>query len=317
MRSFDKTIITCAVTGSVHIPTMSPHLPITPDEIVEEAVAASEAGASIVHLHVRNPETGEPISDLNIFRDVAGRIKSETDVIIQPTTGGAPTMETEERVAVIPELEPEMATFNMGSFNFGLYPVLDMYDEFKYEWERGYLESTRDAIFSNSFQDLEQIISVFNEYGTVPELECFDMGHLYNAKHFVDRGLLETPVHLQLVMGTHGGIGMGYDHLSQLVQTAEKLFEDEYSFSVIGDFSVTGTSQLQTKVGTAAMGMGGHVRVGLEDSLHLPNGELAESNAQQVQKMVEYNQDLTGREIAEPDDVREFFGLKGSSEVDF
>lgn len=311
MRSFDKTIVTCAVTGAIHVPTMSPHLPITPDEIVEEAVAAADAGASIVHVHVRDPETGEPTSDIDLFREVVRRIKAESDVIVQPTTGGAPTMSVEERIAVVPELEPEMASCNMGSINFGLYPILDAYDEFEYEWEREYLEGSRDLIFSNTFESLETIIPTFQEHGTKPELECYDVGHLYNAKHFVDRGILETPIHLQFVMGIHGGISADYDHLQHMVQTAEKLFGDQYSFSVIG------AGRMQMQLANAAVGMGGHARVGLEDSLYLRKGELAESNAEQVEKVASMTEDLTGREIATPDEVRSFLGLKGQTAVDF
>lgn len=311
MRSFDKTIVTCAVTGAIHVPTMSPHLPITPDEIVEEAVAAADAGASIVHVHVRDPETGEPTSDIDLFREVVRRIKAESDVIVQPTTGGAPTMSVEERIAVVPELEPEMASCNMGSINFGLYPILDAYDEFEYEWEREYLEGSRDLIFSNTFESLETIIPTFQEHGTKPELECYDIGHLYNAKHFVDRGILETPIHLQFVMGIHGGISADYDHLQHMVQTAEKLFGDQYSFSVIG------AGRMQMQLANAAVGMGGHARVGLEDSLYLRKGELAESNAEQVEKVASMTEDLTGREIATPDEVRSFLGLKGQAAVDF
>lgn len=311
MRSFDKAIVTCAVTGAIHVPTMSPHLPITPDEIVEEAVAAAEAGASILHLHVRDPETGEPTSDLELFRDVAERVNSRTDAVIQPTTGGAPTMSVEERVAIVPELEPEMASCNMGSFNFGLYPILDVFGEFEYEWEREYLEGTRDLIFPNTFESLETIIPMFDDHGTMPELECYDVGHLYNAKHFVDRGMLETPIHLQFVMGIHGGIGADQENLQHLIRTAERLFGDDYSFSVIG------AGRMQMQLGCLAVGMGGHARVGLEDSLYIRKGELAESNAQQVEKMADLTRELTGREIANPDDVRSFLGLKGGENVAF
>lgn len=311
MRSFDKAIVTCAVTGAIHVPTMSPHLPVTPDEIVDEAVAAAEAGASIVHVHVRDPETGEPISDLELFRDVANRIKEKSDVIIQPTTGGAPTMSVEERIAVVPGLEPEMASCNMGSINFGLYPILNAFDEFQYEWEREYLEGTRDLIFPNTFESLEKLLPLFRSHGTMPELECYDVGHLYNAKHFVDRGILEPPLHLQFVMGIHGGISADHDHLQHMVQTAEKLFGDDFSFSVIG------AGRMQASLGSMAVSLGGHARVGLEDSLYLRKGELAESNADQVEKMVNLTQELTGREIASPEEVRTFLGLKGQDEVAF
>lgn len=311
MRSFDKAIVTCAVTGAIHVPTMSPHLPITPDEIVEEAVAAAEAGASILHIHVRDPETGEPTSDLGLFREVAERVRAQTDAVIQPTTGGAPTMSVEERVAVVPELEPEMASCNMGSINFGLYPILNAFDEFEYAWERKYLEGTRDLIFPNTFESLETTIPLFRDHGTKPEFECYDVGHLYNAKHFVDRGMIETPIHLQFVMGIHGGIGADHENLQHLIRTTEKLFGDDYSFSVIG------AGRMQMQLGSTAVSMGGHARVGLEDSIYIRKGELAESNAQQVEKMVDLTRELTGREIASPDDVRSFLGLKGQENVAF
>ena len=311
MRNLNKTIVTCAVTGAIHVPTMSPYLPITPDEIVEEAVSAADAGASIVHLHVREPETGEPTSDLELFRDVAERIKSRCDAIVQPTTGGAPTMSVEERTAVVPELEPEMASCNMGSINFGLYPILNAFDEFEYEWEAEYLEETRDLIFPNSFESLEHILPMFESHGTKPELECYDVSHLYNAKHFVDRDLLSTPLHIQFVMGIHGGISADHDHLLHLIDTAEKLFGDEFSLSVIG------AGRMQMPLSTTAVSVGGHARVGLEDSLYIRKGELAESNAQQVEKIVELTNEVTGRDIATPDEVRSFLGLKGQDNVAF
>ncbi|MDY6817272.1 MAG: 3-keto-5-aminohexanoate cleavage protein [Halobacteriales archaeon] len=311
MRSFDKAIIACAVTGAIHVPTMSPHLPITPDEIAQEAIDAAEAGASIVHIHVRDPETGEPSSDLDLFREVAERIDAACDAIVQPTTGGAPTMSVEERIAVVPELEPEMASCNMGSINFGLYPILDAFDEFEYDWEEAYLEQTRDHIFPNTFASLETLLPVFDEHGTKPELECYDVGHLYNAKHFVDRGLLEPPLHLQFVMGIHGGIGADEENLQHMVNTAEKLFGDDFSFSVIG------AGRMEFPLGAQGVSMGGHARVGLEDNLYLRKGELAESNADLVEKMVDLTWEIAGREPATPAETREFLGLKGRSNVGF
>ncbi len=311
MRTLDNAIVTCAVTGAIHVPTMSPYLPITPDKIVEEAVVAADAGASIVHLHVRDPETGEPTSDLELFRSVAERVKDRCDAVIQLTTGGAPTMSVEERTAVVPELEPEMASCNMGSINFGLYPILDAFDEFEYEWETEYLEGSRDLIFPNTFESLEKIIPMFQSYGTMPELEVYDVGHLYNAKHFVDRGILETPIHIQFVMGIHGGISADHDHLLHLVDTAEKLFGDDFSYSVIG------AGRMQMALGTTAVNMGGNARVGLEDSLYIRKGELAESNAQQVEKMVELTREVSGRDVASPEEVRSFLGLKGQDNVAF
>jgi uncharacterized protein (DUF849 family) len=307
MRNFssDKIIVSCAVTGAIHVPTMSPHLPVTPDEIATEAIEAAEAGASIVHIHVRDPETGEPVTDLDLFRQVASRIHDECDAIVQPTTGGAPTMAAEERVSVVPELEPEMASCNMGSINFGLYPILQKYDEFEHEWERDYLEGTRDLVFRNSFADLETALPIFDKHGTKPELECYDVGHLYNAKHMIDRGFIEPPIHLQFVLGIHGGIGPDSENLTHLYQIAEKLFGDDFSFSVIGAGRHEFTRAVQS------MDLGGHVRVGLEDNLYRRPGELAESNSELVEKVVELADDLTGREVATPAETRSFLSLKG------
>jgi uncharacterized protein (DUF849 family) len=306
-----NVIISCAVTGAIHVPTMSPHLPITPEEIAEEAIAAAEAGASIVHVHVRDPETGEPITDLDLFRQVAIRIGEESDVVVQPTTGGAPTMAPEERVRVVPELEPEMASCNMGSINFGLYPILNHYDEFNHDWEREYLEGTRDLIFQNSFADLETILPIIDDCGTKPELECYDVGHLYNAKHMLDRGYIEPPVHLQFVLGINGGIGADGENLIHMRTIAEKLFGDDYSFSVIG----AGRNEFTRAV--QSIDMGGHARVGLEDNLYLGPGELAESNADLVRKLVDLARELTGRGIATPAETREFLGLKRKQHTAF
>jgi len=311
MRSFEKAIVTCAVTGAIHVPTMSPHLPVTPQEITDEAVAAAEAGASIVHVHVRDPETGEPVSDVDLFREVAEGVADRCDAIVQPTTGGGPNMTVEERVQVVPELEPEMASCNMGSINFGLYPILDAYDEFEHDWEPEFLEGTRDHIFPNTFESLETIIPLFEEHGTEPELECYDVGHLYNARHFVDRGILEPPLHLQFVMGIHGGIGADSENLNHMIRTADRLFGDDCSFSVIG------AGRMQFPLGSQAVSTGGHARVGLEDNLYLRKGELAESNADLVEKMVHQVRELTGREIATPGEVRSFLDLKGSEATAF
>jgi uncharacterized protein (DUF849 family) len=309
MRQHDEAIVACAVTGAIHVPTMSPHLPTTPEEIAAEAIAAAEAGASIVHVHVRDPETGEPTSDLDLFRAVAERVHDACDVVVQPTTGGGPGMSVEERIAVVPALEPEMASCNMGSINFGLYPILRRFDEFEHDWERPFLEGTRDNIFSNTFADLETLLPVFHEHGTVPELECYDVGHLYNAKHLLDRGLLEPPVHLQFVMGIHGGIGADESNLEHMIRTAERLFGDDHSFSVIG------AGRTEFPLGTQAVSAGGHARVGLEDNLYLRRGELAESNADLVEKMVDLTWEVAGREPATPDQVREFLDLKGREGV--
>ena len=305
MRDCEHLIVSCAVTGAIHTPTMSPHLPVTPEEIADAAVGASEAGASIVHVHVRDPETGEPVNDWDLFRAVAERVHDRSDVIIQPTTGGAPTALPSERVGVVPELEPEMASCNMGSINFGLYGLLERYDDWDHDWEPEYLEETRDLIFQNTFADLETILPIFDEHGTKPELECYDVGHLYNAKHFVDRGLIEPPLHLQFVLGIHGGIGADPRNLSHMVDVAEDLFGEDYSFSVIG------AGRTEFPMALQAANTGGHARVGMEDNLYLGPGELAESNAQLVEKLVRLAGEVTGRDPATPDEVRDFLGLKG------
>jgi len=311
MRSLDPTIVSCAITGAIHVPTMSPHLPITPEEIADEAIAAAEAGASIVHLHVRNPETGEPVTDLDLFRQVATRVAAESDVVVQPTTGGVPSQSVAERVRVVPELEPEMASCNMGSMNFGLYPILQKFDAFEYDWEREYLESSRDLIFSNTFADLERLLPIFDEHGTTPELECYDVGHLYNAKYMLETGYLEPPLHLQFVMGIHGGIGTDAANLTHMLSVAEDLFGDDYSFSVVG----AGKAEFPRAV--QAADAGGHVRVGLEDNLYLGPGELAESNAALVEKAVDLIADVAGRDVATPAETREFLGLKGAESTAF
>lgn len=305
MRDFQKMIVSCAVTGAIHTPTMSPHLPVTPEEIAREAIDAAEAGASILHVHVRDPETGEPMTDLDLFGTVADRIHDECDAIVQPTTGGAPTMSPSERIQVVPELAPEMASCNMGSINFGIYQLLGKHDEWNHEWEPEYLDGTRDVIFRNTFGDLETILPVFDEHGTMPELECYDVGHLYNARHFVDRGLIDTPLHIQFVLGIHGGIGADPANLTHMLQMADRLFGDDFSFSVAG------AGRHEFTLGSQAVSMGGHPRVGLEDNLYLGRGQLARSNAELVEKMVRLGDELAGREPATPDEVRSFLGLKG------
>ena len=311
MRSFEKAIITCAVTGSIHVPTMSPHLPITPDEIVEACVGAAEAGAAIVHLHVRDPETGEPVNDFDLFYEIAERVADRTDVILQPTTGGEPSSPPAERVGVVPRLEPEMCSCNMGSINFGLYPMLAARDEWEHDWEPEYLGGTRNLVFQNTFEDLEVMLNTMNEHGAVPSLECYDVGHLYNLAHCVEQGWIEPPLHVEFVLGIHGGIGADSENLQHMYRTAEKLFGDGFSFSTIG------AGRNQFPLTTQAASMGGHPRVGLEDNLYLEKGELAESNAAQVEKIVDLAWEIAGREPATPDEVREFLGLKGLANTAF
>ncbi len=311
MRTLDNVIVSAALTGSIHVPTMSPHLPITPAEIVEEGIAAAEAGASIIHIHVRDPDTGEPVSDSSLFREVAAGIAAETDAIVQPTTGGAATMTVEERASVVPAIQPEMASCNMGSMNFGLYQISEAVDDFQYDWEEEYLEGSRDRIFANTFADIETLLQIFDDNGTMPELECYDVGHLFTVKHFLDRGLLDPPIHVQFVTGIHGGIGADEAQLDHLVRTAEELFGDQYSFSVIG------AGRMEFPLGLQGVSMGGHIRVGLEDNLYLRRGDLAESNAQLVSKAVDLIGEVTGRGVASPPEVRDFLGLKGQGAVGF
>lgn len=307
----NNVIITCAVTGAIHTPTMSPHLPVTPEEIAEECIAASEAGAAIVHVHTRDPETGKPVTDLDLFKKIASTVKSETDVIVQPTTGGAPTMSPEERIRVVPTLTPEMCSCNMGSINFGLYPMANPYDEWEYEWEQSYLEGTTNLVFQNTFEDLDVMLTTMEEHATIPSLECYDVGHLYNLEHCIDRGLVEPPLHLEFVLGINGGIGADPQNLQHMKRVADDLFGNDYSFSVIG------AGRAEFPIATQSISMGGHARVGLEDNLYLERGKLAESNADLVEKVIDLAWDVAGREPATTNEVREFLGLKGSESTAF
>jgi uncharacterized protein (DUF849 family) len=306
-----NVIVTCAVTGAIHTPSMSPALPVTPDEIATACIEASEAGAAVVHLHVRDPETGEPVTDLDLFEQVAGEVQAATDVIVQPTTGGAPTMAPEERIQVVPRLDPEMCSCNMGSINFGLYPMLAAVDDWEHDWEPAYLEGTTDLIFQNTFADLEVMLTTMAEHDVVPSLECYDVGHLYNLAHCVERGWVEPPLHLEFVLGINGGIGADPENLVHMRRIADKLFGDDYSFSTIG------AGRMEFPLVSQAASMGGHMRVGLEDNLYLSRGRPAESNAELVEKAVDLAWEVAGREPATPDEVREFLGLKGLDAVAF
>lgn len=307
----DKLIITCAVTGAIHTPSMSPYLPITPDQIIEEAVRAAEAGAAVVHIHARDPEDGRPTTDVEVFKYICKGIKERSDVVICVTTGGGLGMTVEDRIKVVPALKPEMASFNMGSMNFALHHLLKKYEEFKYEWERGYLEMSRDFIFKNTFKDLEVIAETFYENQTKPELECYDVGHLYNAAFLLNTGVLKQPLHMQFVHGILGGIGTAIEDVIHMKHTADRLFgAGSYTWSVIG------AGRYQFKLCTLAILMGGHVRVGLEDNLYLEKGRLARSNAEQVEKIVRIAKEL-GREPATPDEARKILGLKGRDKVNF
>jgi uncharacterized protein (DUF849 family) len=305
-----KIVITCAVTGSIHTPTMSPHLPITPREIADAAVGAAQAGAAIVHLHARDPVDGRPTQDPKWFREFAPDIARRSDVVLNFTTGGAATMSIEERLQPALQLKPEVASLNMGSMNFGLYPMLARYPELKHAWERDYLEGSESRIFRNTFADIAHILRSCAENGTRFEVECYDIGHLYTAAHFLERGLLKPPLFIQSVFGILGGIGAHPDDVAHMKRTADRLFGDSYQWSVLG----AGRNQL--RVAAMSVAMGGHLRVGLEDSLWIGPGKLAESNAAQVRKAREIVEGM-GFDVATPDDARELLALKGRGRVSF
>ena len=305
-----KVIITCAVTGSIHTPSMSPHLPVTPSEIADSAIGATEAGAAIVHLHARNPETGMPDQSPQSFAPFLKVIKQRSDCVINITTGGAPTMTVEERLRPVEAFKPEIASLNMGSMNFGLYPMLNRYKKFKYEWERPYLEGSRDRVFKNTFADIEHILTTCAENGTRFEIECYDIGHLYTLAHFADRGIVKPPFFVQSVFGLLGGIGPHPEDVMHMKRTADRLFGDQYSWSVLG----AGANQM--RIATQAAVMGGNVRVGLEDSLWSGPGKLAMTNAEQVTQVRRILEGL-GLSIASPAEARELLQLKGADQVGF
>ena len=304
-----KVIITCAVTGSIHTPSMSPYLPVTPQEIAEAAIGA-EAGAAIVHLHARDPVDGSPTQDPKYFREFAPEIKRRSNVVLNFTTGGAATMTIEERLQPALQLKPEVASLNMGSMNFGLFPMLQRFKEFKHAWERKYLETSDERIFRNTFKDIEYILTSCAAHRTRFEIECYDIGHLYTAKHFLDRGVVKPPLFIQSVFGILGGIGPHPEDVAHMKRTADRLFGDQYRWSVLG----AGRNQLPIAAQAAAMG--GNLRVGLEDSLWLGPGTLAESNAAQVRAAKQIIEGL-GLEVATPEDAREILGLKGRDNVGF
>jgi uncharacterized protein (DUF849 family) len=305
-----KVIMTCAVTGAIHTPSMSEHLPITPEQIAEQALGAAAAGASILHLHARDPETGRPDQTPEAFGKFLPQIQAGTDAVINITTGGSPYMRVEERVKPAAEFRPEVASLNMGSINFGLFHLLDRYQEFEHDWEPEFLAATKDLVFRNSFQDIEYILSTCYENGTRFEFECYDIAHLYNLKHFLDRGLVKPPLFIQSVFGILGGIGTHPEDVLHMKRTADRLFGDAYQWSVLG----AGASQF--RIATMAASMGGHVRVGLEDSLWLGPGELAPDNASQVTKVRQVIEGL-GYEVASPAEAREILDLKGKANVGF
>lgn len=310
MQTPRKVIITCAVTGSIHTPSMSPHIPITPEEIAEAAIGAARAGAAIVHLHARDPLNGFPKQEPTMFRRFLPQIKAESDVVINLTTGGAPTMSVEERLQPALQLKPEVASLNMGSMNFGFYEMLSRYKEFKYDWERPYLESSDERIFKNTFKDIAYILESCGGNGTRFEIECYDIGHLYTAAHFLDRGLLKGPLFIQSAFGIRGGIGVHPEDVLHMKRTADRLFGQDYLWSVLG------VGSQQTYIGVQSAVMGGNVRVGLEDNLWLSKGRLAQSNAEQVSRIRRILEDI-GLSIATPAEARSMLALKGANDVAF
>jgi uncharacterized protein (DUF849 family) len=304
-----KVIITCAVTGAIHTPSMSPHLPITAAEIADAAIGAAEAGAAIVHLHARNPNDGRPDQAPEAFAPFLRVIKQRSDCVVNLTTGGAPMMTIQQRVAPAATFQPEVASLNMGSMNFALFGMLHRFKEFKHAWERDYL-TNRDILFRNTFGDIEYILTECAQNGTRFEFECYDTAHLYNLKYFFDQGLVRPPLFIQTVFGIQGGIGAHPDDVLHMKRTADRLFGDQYQWSVLG----AGAAQL--RVAAMAAAMGGNVRVGLEDSLWAGPGRLARSNAEQVRLARQIIEGL-GLEVATPDDAREILGLKGGDKVNF
>ena len=311
MAKSRKVIITCAVTGSIHTPSMSPHLPQTAEQIADAAIGAAEAGAAIVHLHARNPKDGRPDQSPEAFSPFLKVIKQRSNVVINITTGGAPTMSIEERVKPAATFKPEVASLNMGSMNFGLFPMLARYKNFKHDWEVPYLEGSRERIFKNTFADIEYILTTCAENGTRFEIECYDIGHLYTLAHFVERGVVKPPLFVQSVFGILGGIGPHPEDVIHMKRTADRLLGPEnYHWSVLG----AGRNQMRIAGMSAAMG--GNVRVGLEDSLWAGAGKLAESNAAQV-KMARQIIEGLGLEIASSDEARDILSLKGGDKVAF
>lgn len=310
MASKKKVIITCAVTGAIHTPSMSKYLPVTADEIAEAGIAAAEAGAAILHLHARDPKNGKPSQDPELFRPFLAKIKANTDAVINITTGGSPHMTVEERMRPAMEFKPEVASLNMGSMNFGLFPMLERFKTFQHEWEREHLENSRDLIFKNTYKDIETILRKGTENGTRFEFECYDISHLYNLAHFMDRGLVQSPPFIQSVFGILGGIGPDPEDLMHMRRTADRLFGDNYQWSILG------AGRNQIPLATMGAAMGSNVRVGLEDSLWIGPGKMASSNAEQVSR-IRIVLEALNLEVATPDEARAILHLKGAGQVNF
>ncbi|MDT3444687.1 MULTISPECIES: 3-keto-5-aminohexanoate cleavage protein [unclassified Pseudofrankia] len=309
MRRSHKTIISCALTGSVHTPSMSPGLPVTADEMIEQGLAAVSAGAAILHVHARDPVDGRPASDPEVYRPFVTALARDTDAVINITTGGAMTMTVEQRLEAALVFEPEVASLNMGSINFNFAGAAEREREWRYDWEKPYVLGSADSIFVNTFAQIEtSLLRLGKERGTRFEFECYDVGHLYNLAHVVNKGLAEPPFFIQAVFGILGGIGPDVDNLTHMVSIADKLFGDDYYLSAFG------AGRHQMTFATASALLGGNVRVGLEDSLYLTQGRLAESNAEQVAKVARLLDEL-GHDIATPDDARQMLELKGSDSI--
>jgi len=305
-----KVIITCAITVAIHTPSMSPYLPITPEQIADGAIGAAQAGAAIVHMHARDPSSGKPTQSTELFEQILPRIKASSDVVINVTTGGAPNMSPEERLQPAMKLKPELASLNMGSMNFGLYEMLGRYKEFQHDWERPYLADSDERIFKNTFRDIAYILESCTGNGTRFEIECYDIGHLYTAAHFLDRGLIKPPLFVQSVFGLRGGIGPHPEDVLHMKRTADRLFGDRYLWSVLG----AGRNQMFIAAQSAVMG--GNVRVGLEDSIWLGRGTLAKSNAEQVAKVRRILEEIDLK-IATPEEARAMLQLKGGNSIGF
>lgn len=311
MAKSNKVIISCAVTGSVHTPSMSPYLPLTPRQIIEESVAAAEAGAAVLHLHARDPETGAPTPKAAVFKEFLPSIKQNCDAVINITTGGSLGMTMDERLEAAHWAQPELCSLNMGSMNFGLFPAAEKIKEFKHSWEKPFLERTKDNIMSNTFGQIERVIRELGDgYGTRFEFECYDIGHLHTLRWFADQGMLKEPYFIQGIFGILGGLAAKPDHVVYMRRLAQDLFGDDHQFSALG------AGRHQTQILTMCALLGGNVRVGLEDSLTLGRGELAKSNADQVRKIRRILEEL-GLEIATPEEARDILSLKGGDRVAF
>ena len=309
-KAKNKVIVTCAITGSVHTPSMSPYLPVTPEEISQAAIEAAQAGATILHLHAREPGDGRPTQDPSVYAQFLPRIKEATDAVLNLTTGGSPFLPIAQRIEPAVQFQPEIASLNMGSMNFGMYEMAGRIKEFRHDWERTYLEDSYDLIFRNTFKDIDHILTTCNGNGTRFEIECYDIGHLYNAAHFVDKGLLKPPFLIQSVFGIRGGIGAHREDVMHMKRTADRLFGNDYIWSVLA------AGRNQIPLATMSATLGGNVRVGLEDSLWSGPGRLSQSNAQQVTTICRILQELS-LEVATPDDAREILQLKGRDNVNF